>query len=631
MDLGWSRATRIGLGVFVALAMVAGFLVMTVVGRSSVAAAAAPMYLEAVNQPGNNPFVPVAAKASAPAPGGAQPTEESADPAEPAESDDSAGSDELGKCDPEQLIAYLTTHQDAAQAWIDALNSDPNLTWSGGDEVTLEDIPDYIAQLTTVTLPEDRRVTNYQFENGTAVAVQSVLQANTAVLVDAAGVPRVRCACGNPLTPMKQITAPPTYLGTPWSGFTPVVVIVVVERDPQCDDDEYYDGDRCRPYVECPPPQYLGMDGRCYYEVDDCPDGWLRDDDGHCYDPYPDYCPGGYAKRPGVDCVEPPVCPDGSPRDRGDPCEPPDVCPDGSMKHSGEECPKPPVCPEGSDASTGDRGECPKPPVCPDGSEQERGKPCTPDPSCDEQFRPGCPPKDTCPDGSVRKQGEECSEPPSPPSCQDGSPRSDSEDCAVVQPPQLPQPKTCEDGSAVPESGECAVVPSPLPKTCLDGSQAPEGGDCPGVQPPLQKTCLDGSAAPEGAECPVAPPQQQPKTCPDGSAAPASGDCPVKALPSRKPCPDGSAAPESGKCPVKKTPTSTACPDGSVAPAGETCPVKTKTPPPRTSCPPGMFLSDGLCFTCLGPSPDRVPPEGCAPTASGRRGSRTSSGRRRGA
>jgi hypothetical protein len=53
-----------------------------------------------------------------------------------------------------------------------------------------------------------------------------VLQAGTAVMVDATGTPQVKCNCGNPLTPPELIN-PTHYRGTAWAGYTPTQVTVV--------------------------------------------------------------------------------------------------------------------------------------------------------------------------------------------------------------------------------------------------------------------------------------------------------------------------------------------------------------------------------------------------------------------
>jgi len=56
--------------------------------------------------------------------------------------------------------------------------------------------------------------------------VHSVLQAGTAVLVDRYGVPRARCACGNPLTPPTP-ARPAEYTGDRWAAFDPAHVVTV--------------------------------------------------------------------------------------------------------------------------------------------------------------------------------------------------------------------------------------------------------------------------------------------------------------------------------------------------------------------------------------------------------------------
>jgi hypothetical protein len=54
-----------------------------------------------------------------------------------------------------------------------------------------------------------------------------VLQAGTAVLVDDRGVPRARCACGNPLTPPEAVQSAALYTGQEWPGFRPDAVTAV--------------------------------------------------------------------------------------------------------------------------------------------------------------------------------------------------------------------------------------------------------------------------------------------------------------------------------------------------------------------------------------------------------------------
>ncbi|HEY8526673.1 MAG TPA: DUF6777 domain-containing protein [Acidimicrobiales bacterium] len=99
------------------------------------------------------------------------------------------GSLDAEVCDSAQLVAFLTDPANAAQAE----------AWAGVHGIAVDEIPDYIAGLTSVRLRFDTRVTNHGFADGRAQPFQSILQAGTAVLVDDRGVPRARCYCGNPL------------------------------------------------------------------------------------------------------------------------------------------------------------------------------------------------------------------------------------------------------------------------------------------------------------------------------------------------------------------------------------------------------------------------------------------------
>ncbi|MFF7970216.1 DUF6777 domain-containing protein [Streptomyces sp. NPDC007905] len=88
-------------------------------------------------------------------------------------------------------------------------------------------LPRYLRGLTPVVLRTDTSVTNHSYVEHRATGFQSVLQAGTAVLVDARGVPRVRCLCGNPLTPPQPLSGAPSTRGTAWPGYRPTEVIVV--------------------------------------------------------------------------------------------------------------------------------------------------------------------------------------------------------------------------------------------------------------------------------------------------------------------------------------------------------------------------------------------------------------------
>lgn len=138
------------------------------------------------------------------------------------------GTRDNARCDAEGILAYLETELEKAEAWVTALNADPNLVWSGSpDPVTVPDLPAYFSDLTPVTLLLDTRVTNHGFRDGRPTPRQSVLQAGTAVLIDRLGVPRSRCACGNPLAAPQASSATPDFVGEPWSDFDPDALVVV--------------------------------------------------------------------------------------------------------------------------------------------------------------------------------------------------------------------------------------------------------------------------------------------------------------------------------------------------------------------------------------------------------------------
>jgi hypothetical protein len=92
-------------------------------------------------------------------------------------------------CDRELLIRSLRARPDRMREWARVLGVEPDI----------RSVARYIRKLRAVTLTQDTRVTNHTFVDGHAVALQSILQAGTAVLVDRYGVPVTRCRCGNPL------------------------------------------------------------------------------------------------------------------------------------------------------------------------------------------------------------------------------------------------------------------------------------------------------------------------------------------------------------------------------------------------------------------------------------------------
>ena len=125
------------------------------------------------------------------------------------------GTQNNSSCNVQQMIDFLRNNADKARAFASTLGT------------TSDRIADYLNALTPVLLRNDTRVTNHGFKNGTANALQSVLQAGTAALLDRYGVPRVRCACGNPLTPPVAVSSKPAYTGPSWPRFNPGNIIVV--------------------------------------------------------------------------------------------------------------------------------------------------------------------------------------------------------------------------------------------------------------------------------------------------------------------------------------------------------------------------------------------------------------------
>ncbi|MFB7963974.1 DUF6777 domain-containing protein, partial [Streptomyces sp. NPDC056019] len=124
------------------------------------------------------------------------------------------GTKSVSSCDVEQQVRYLSAQPAKNAAFASVIGIPP------------AGVPDYLRSLTPLQLRVDTRVTNHGFRDGAATSYQAVLQAGTAVMVDGRGVPRVRCACGNPLSAAVPQKAPRTT-GTPWQGYSSQQVVVV--------------------------------------------------------------------------------------------------------------------------------------------------------------------------------------------------------------------------------------------------------------------------------------------------------------------------------------------------------------------------------------------------------------------
>ncbi|CUM43323.1 FIG01126770: hypothetical protein [Streptomyces venezuelae] len=124
------------------------------------------------------------------------------------------GTQSVASCDVEQQVRYLSAEPSKNAAFASVLGIETN------------EVPSYLRSLTPLQLRADTRVTNHGYKNGAVTTYQATLQSGTAVLVDNRGVPRVRCACGNPLTEPVAQKAPRTQ-GTPWQGYNSSQVVVV--------------------------------------------------------------------------------------------------------------------------------------------------------------------------------------------------------------------------------------------------------------------------------------------------------------------------------------------------------------------------------------------------------------------
>ncbi|MDT0490021.1 DUF6777-containing protein [Streptomyces griseus] len=219
----WRSVPRIAM---IATAVVAAVVLVVFLTRpdSGGSKAGGEVFLQAAGSSGPDPFTESTARESDPEPGTSSPS------AAPSPSDrgsqvtrgvDGAepglygGTREVASCDVEQQIRFLSGAPEKNRAFASVQDIEPSA------------VPGYLRSLTPVQLRMDTRVTNHSFRDGEATAYQAVLQSGTAVLVDDRGVPRVRCACGNPLLPPVAQESTPKQTGKAWPGYRASDVVVV--------------------------------------------------------------------------------------------------------------------------------------------------------------------------------------------------------------------------------------------------------------------------------------------------------------------------------------------------------------------------------------------------------------------
>lgn len=214
----WRSAPRIAI---IAGILVAGVALVLVLTRPDGESKPGEVFLQAASAKGPDPFTDsTARKSSATASPTATPSASAGATAGTRTIDGSApglygGTRNASSCDVGRQIDFLARDQTKSRAFADVLGIDQGR------------VPSYLRSLTPVQLRADTRVTNHGFKNGKATGYQAVLQAGTAVLVDSRGVPRVRCACGNPLTPPVALTAAPKQKGSAWPSYSKSDVVAV--------------------------------------------------------------------------------------------------------------------------------------------------------------------------------------------------------------------------------------------------------------------------------------------------------------------------------------------------------------------------------------------------------------------
>ncbi len=216
----WKSAPRVAiLTTAVVAAVVLAIVFTSSGGGSGKTATKGEVFLQAAAKTGPDPFTESTAKENSAPPVSASPT--ASEPVNAVRGVDGGapglygGTQNVSSCDVEKQIKALQAAPAKEKAFASVVGVQP------------AGVPAYLRSLTPVQLRMDTRVTNHGYRDGVATSYQAVLQAGTAVLVDSHGVPRVRCACGNPLSPPVAQQTTPKRTGDTWSSYRPQNVVVV--------------------------------------------------------------------------------------------------------------------------------------------------------------------------------------------------------------------------------------------------------------------------------------------------------------------------------------------------------------------------------------------------------------------
>lgn len=208
----WRSAPRVAI---IAAAVVAAVIITLVLTRPS-GSGTSEVFAEPAASTGRDPVTKSSANDSSPSPS-ATPKQSNGSHSEFSGATPGlyGGTQNSSACDVEKQISYLTG------------SPTKNKAFAGVAGVAPGDVPRYLRSLTPVQLSYDTRVTNHGYRDGKTTEFQSVLQAGSAVMVDAYGVPRVRCKCGNPLTKPTALKGDVKTVGTTWPGYRSSNAVVV--------------------------------------------------------------------------------------------------------------------------------------------------------------------------------------------------------------------------------------------------------------------------------------------------------------------------------------------------------------------------------------------------------------------